>query len=369
MSIELTPTAADFKGSSGPAELHHHHRNFSKGEPVADYSQWESTLVRWGIPQQYAQQYAQKFVEHHVYDEATLAKLETSELKELNISPGHRAIIMENARRSRKGPATFHSVCGNLGIQVHGMYDELTSLKLWQGVVGEFSAAAIYVFILDAIIVSSGLLVQSANKQDDSLNVANLPGDRYLSISVGAGFAFAIAVYTFTPIGAGHVTPAISLAYLFTSAISPLRWALYICAQLVGSMIAVGFVKTLSYGNFDSAQGGIQIAQPGYGAGPSLGIEVLTTYILVMTALSFNDKRRARGSWEFGPLALGFVVLAVHLIALPINGASMNPARSFATSAVYHNWDNQWTYWLGPGLGATIAVLWYELFLREKTAF
>jgi len=240
-------------------------------------------------------------------------------------------------------------------------------LRLWQGVVGEFSAAAVYVFILDAIIVSSGLLVQQQNRQDDSLWVANLTGDRYLSISVGAGFAFAVAVYTFTPIGAGHVTPAISLAYLFTSAITPLRWALYLGAQLVGSMIAVGFVKTLSSDNFNAAQGGTQVAQPGYGAGSSLGIETLTTFILVLTALSFSDKRRARGSWEFGPLALGFVVLAVHLIALPINGASMNPARSFATSAVYHSWDNQWTYWLGPGLGAVIAVLWYELFIRDKS--
>jgi len=239
-------------------------------------------------------------------------------------------------------------------------------LRLWQGVVGEFSAAAIYVFILDAIIVSSGLLVQGGNRQDDSLWVANLTGDRYLSISVGAGFAFAVAVYTFSPIGAGHVTPAISLAYLFTSAITPLRWALYMCAQLLGSMIAVGFVKTLSYDSFNASQGGVQIAQPGYGAGSSLGIEVLTTFILVLTALSFSDKKRARGSWEFGPLALGFVVLAVHLIALPINGASMNPARSFATSAVYHSWDNQWTYWLGPGLGALVAVLWYELFIRDK---
>jgi len=277
---------------------------------------------------------------------------------------------MEAARReSSGGPASFHSVCGDLGLKVHGMFDELTSLSLWQGVIAEFSASAIYVFILNAIIVSSGLLVQKqgSNSADDSLNVANLPGDRYLSISVGAGFAFSIAVYAFSPIGAGHVTPAITLAYLFTSALTPLRWALYLAAQLVGAMIATGFVKTLSYDNFQDAQGGRQITQPGYGTGGSLGIEVLTTYILVLAALSFTDKRRSRGSAEFGPLALGFVVLCVHLIALPINGASMNPARSFASSALYHNWQDQWCYWLGPALGSIIAVLWYEFLLRDKS--
>jgi len=358
-SIELS----DFKGS-GPNELH------SKIE-VSDSKEWVRTLRGWlpGVDEGVLNSYAQKFVENHIYDVDTLAKIESGELKELKITTGHRAIILDAARRSaRKGPATFHSVCGDLGLEVHGMYDELTSLKLWQGVVGEFLSSAVFVFILNAIIVSSGLLVQKGNGADDSLYIANLPGDRYLSISVGAGFAFAVAVFTFTPIGAGHVTPAISLAYLFTSTITPLRWALYLAAQLVGAMIATGFVETLSPSHFDQAQGGRNIPQPGYGTGASLGIETLTTFILVLTALSFADKKRSRGSAEFGPVALGFVVLCVNLIALPINGSSMNPARSFASSALYHQWDDQWTYWLGPALGSSIAVLWYELFLRDKYA-
>jgi len=316
-------------------------------------------------------QYAQNLVDNHIDDTYTLSRIEPAELREIVRTTGHRALILEAARReSRRGPATFHSICGDLGIKFHGMFDELTSLSLWQGVIAEFSASAIFVFLLDAIIVSSGLLVQRTTNifGDDSLFITNLPGDRYLSISIGAGFAFSIAVYAFSPIGAGHVTPAISLAYLFTSAITPLRWILYLAAQLVGAMVAVGFVKTLSEDHFESAQGGRQITQPGYSTGSSLGIETLTTFILVLAALSFSDRRRSRGSAEFGPLALGFVVLCVHLIALPINGASMNPARSFATSALYHNWQDQWTYWLGPALGSVIAVLWYEFFLRDKSA-
>jgi MIP family channel proteins len=359
-SIELS----DFKGT-GPAELHHH----SKIE-ISDSKDWVKVLRTWlpGLDEGVYNSYAQKFVENHIYDVDTLAKIESSELKDLKITTGHRAIILDNARRNAKrSPATFHSVCGDLGWKVHGMYDELTSLKLWQGVVGEFLASGVFVFILNSIIVSSGLLVQKGSSADDSLFLTNLPGDRYLSISVGAGFAFAVAVYTFSPIGAGHVTPAITLAYLFTSAITPLRWALYLCAQLIGAMIATGFAETLSPAHFDQAQGGRNIPQPGYDAGSSLGIEVLTTLILVLTALSYTDRKRSRGSAEFGPAALGFVVLCVHLIALPINGASMNPARSFASSALYHAWDNQWTYWLGPALGSLIAVVWYELFLRDKS--
>jgi len=247
------------------------------------------------------------------------------------------------------------------------MWDELTSLRLWQGVVGEFLASGIFVFLLNATIVSSGLLTQTNITQDDSLNLAHLPGVRYLAIAIGAGFAFAIAVYTFTPIGAGHVTPAISFGYAVTQAITPLRFFLYLAAQLIGAMIATGFVESLSKRNFDSAQGAQNVPQPGYDSGASLGIEVLTTTILVLAALSWTDKKRGRGSASFGPLILGLVVLAVHLISLPINGSSMNPARSFASSALYHQWSQQWTYWLGPGLGALVAAFWYEIFIRDKT--
>jgi len=336
---------------------------------IAEPKDWSTILKGWlpGVDEATINSYAQKFVENHIHDVETLSQVESSELKDLKISTGHRTVILDRARReARGGPVAFNSVCGDLGLKLDGQWNELTSLPLWQGVVGEFLASGVYVFILNSIIVSSGILVQTGNGADDSLSIGNLTGDRYLSIAIGAGFAFAVAVYTFNPIGAGHVTPAISLAYLVTSAISPLKWALYLAAQLLGALIATGFVDSVNYDHFGQAQGGANVEQPGYNAGASLGIEVLTTTILVLTALSFRSKQRCKASAEFGPVALGFVVLTVHLIALPINGASMNPARSFASSAVFHQWVNQWTYWLGPALGALIAVFWHELFLRER---
>jgi len=297
----------------------------------------------------------------------TLAKLDSSELKDLKVSTGHRSIILANARNeARTGPSTFHSVCGDLGLKIHGMWDELTSLRLWQGVVGEFLAAGIYVFIVIMIIVSSGLLL-GKNGADDSLYVNNLPADRYLSIAIGAGFAFTVAVFTFNPIGAGHVSPAITFAYLITSAVTPLRWFLYLCAQLIGGLVGAGFAYSVNSVSFNEAQGGRNIPEPNYWNGGALAIEVLTTFILVLAALSFTDRRRSRGSGEWGPIVLGLVVLVVHLIALPIDGASMNPTRSFASSALYHSWDIQWVYWLGPALGSLAAALWYELFLRDKS--
>jgi aquaporin Z len=45
------------------------------------------------------------------------------------------------------------------------------------------------------------------------------------------------------------------------------------------------------------------------------------------------------------------------LIALPIDGASMNPARSFGPALVAGDLGNVWIYAVGPAIGALVAVL------------
>jgi hypothetical protein len=41
----------------------------------------------------------------------------------------------------------------------------------------------------------------------------------------------------------------------------------------------------------------------------------------------------------------------------PLSGASANPARSFGPEVVSRLWEGWWIYWLGPCLGAALAVL------------
>jgi len=52
-------------------------------------------------------------------------------------------------------------------------------------------------------------------------------------------------------------------------------------------------------------------------------------------------------------------------------GGSLNPARSFGPDVVLSKFDRaHWIYWIGPGLGAVIAVLLYRLIkiLEYETA-
>jgi len=290
----------------------------------------------------------------------------------MGVSLGHRATIHNKVHEllsGHKEQKSFQKYLGNFGLKWAGMGSEFCDSNLWKGAVAEFLGSAIFVFVVIAIIVDSGVL---PTKPGDELTFtsapllsANMPTMRYLSISIGAGLTFGFTSWVFSDVSGGHITPAITFVHLWSQAVTPLRWLVYLAAQVGGAIIGTGFINTVSFSYFDDAQGGRNLVQEGYGDGKTVGIEVLTTFILCTVALSISEKRAGQNKW-FGHFVLGFVFLVVHLISLPIDGTSMNPARSFASSAVSHQWDYQWTYWLGPALGAIIAAIFYEVLIREK---
>ena len=56
-------------------------------------------------------------------------------------------------------------------------------------------------------------------------------------------------------------------------------------------------------------------------------------------------------------LAVGATIALCGLIALPVEGASMNPARSLGPAIVAGELGNVWIYVVGPIVGALLAVL------------
>ena len=55
-------------------------------------------------------------------------------------------------------------------------------------------------------------------------------------------------------------------------------------------------------------------------------------------------------------LAVGATIALLGLIASPVSGASMNPARSLGPALIGGNMDTYWVYLVGPLCGAVIAL-------------
>ena len=56
-------------------------------------------------------------------------------------------------------------------------------------------------------------------------------------------------------------------------------------------------------------------------------------------------------------LAIGGMIFLIHLVGVPLTGASVNPARTFGPALISGYWTNHLMYWVGPIVGAVIAGL------------
>lgn len=67
----------------------------------------------------------------------------------------------------------------------------------------------------------------------------------------------------------------------------------------------------------------------------------------------FLRHRRLR---TFTPALFPFLHAAMVFLEAPLSGTSTNPARSLDPSLLSGVWRSWWIYWLGPLLGALMAV-------------
>nr|XP_045587367.1 aquaporin AQPAe.a-like isoform X2 [Procambarus clarkii] len=108
---------------------------------------------------------------------------------------------------------------------------------------------------------------------------------------------------------------------------------------------------------------GMTVVSSNVSVGQALGVELIITFILVLVVFGATDERRndLKGS---APLAIGLSITACHLMAVPVTGASMNPARTFGPAVVTGIWENHWVYWAGPILGGMLAAVIYSYVFR-----
>ena len=64
---------------------------------------------------------------------------------------------------------------------------------------------------------------------------------------------------------------------------------------------------------------------------------------------------------------LDFGVAIISLMAIPLTGASVNPARSLAPALVGNAWAGHWIYWVGPLVGAEAMGYAYKFLFQNNS--
>ena len=230
---------------------------------------------------------------------------------------------------------------------------ELTSPETLKATAAEFIATMFFVFIGVGSIASF---------------IGTAGGGGILMIAVAHGLAIGLLVAAIGPISGGHINPAVTFATIITNRITVTRGLMYIVAQMLGAVLGALLLK--AYLNDALLKqipgaGGHQIDRDFVSSTlAGMGIEAFLTGLLVWTV--FATAIDAKGNAIIAPLAIGFAYLVIHLVAIPLTGAGVNPARTFGPQVVFNRWHDWWVYYVGPLLGGGIAgLLYYFLYLWE----
>jgi len=189
-----------------------------------------------------------------------------------------------------------------------------------------------------------------------------LDGAAVLAISLAFGFALLVAAYTVGPVSGCHINPAVTIGLAAAKKIEARLVPVYVVGQLVGAAIGGLIILILADGvidGFDASPESFATnlwTGPFAGFGPMVLAEIVMTAILVFVVLSTTSKGFTASA---GGLTVGITLALIHLISIPVDNTSVNPARSFGM-AIFAGGDaleQLWAFIVFPVIGAIVGVL------------
>ena len=138
----------------------------------------------------------------------------------------------------------------------------------------------------------------------------------------------------------------------------------YVVSQCVGAIAGAGMLKAIfDLGNITDMTGGYGsngLAGVNGSSGAGILVEILLTFIFVMTILGVTSKKANHGS--FGGLIIGLTLTLVHIFGIGLTGTSVNPARSLGPALLAGGdaLSDLWVFIVGPFVGAVLAAFIYK---------
>jgi len=181
---------------------------------------------------------------------------------------------------------------------------------------------------------------------------------------VGVAFAFGFVLlalaYSIGPVSGCHVNPAVTLGVLLRRGITTREAGYYWVAQLLGAIVASALLKLLvsGFGGVTDESGGLGTNNWGdtITAGGTFVLEIVMTFLLVFVVLLVTSRAAAPG---FAGLAIGLVLTVIHVVGIPLDGTSVNPARSIGP-ALFNGGESLahvWMFIVAPLIGGALAAL------------
>jgi aquaporin Z len=197
-------------------------------------------------------------------------------------------------------------------------------------------------------------------------------GIGFVGVALAFGLTVLTMVYAIGHVSGAHFNPAVSIGLWAGGKFEAKDLLGYILAQIIGAISAAGVLYLIISGKsgFDevggfAANGYGELSPDGYNMMSALIAEFVLTAFFLLVILGSTSPKAPKG---FAGIAIGFALVLIHLISIPITNTSVNPARSlsqalFADGAYL---SQVWLFWVAPIAGAIVGgVIHKTLFSKD----
>jgi aquaporin Z len=145
----------------------------------------------------------------------------------------------------------------------------------------------------------------------------------------------------------------------------------YVIAQVVGAIAAAGVLYVIASGatSFDvhagfASNGYAEHSPGGYNLLACIVAEIVLTAFFLIVIMGATDGRAPKG---FAPIAIGLCLTLIHLVGIPVDNLSVNPARSTGPAIFAGGWALQqlWVFWVAPLIGGALGGGIYSMLFGE----
>lgn len=197
-----------------------------------------------------------------------------------------------------------------------------------------------------------------------------------LGVALAFGLTLVAGIYAWGPISGGHFNPAVTLGLAIAGRFFWRDVPGYVIVQILGGALATtllvligqfgpdGWLTAAQDGGFASNGFGA-LSPAGFGLGAAIIAETLLTAIFLFIILGVTHAQRGT---TFAGLSIGLTLTLIHLVSIPIDNTSVNPARSIA-AAIYGGGEalaQVWVFIVFPIAGAALAALVHRVLFEPK---
>ena len=186
-----------------------------------------------------------------------------------------------------------------------------------------------------------------------------------MGIAMGSTALF-IFYSPFTSPSGSQINPAVTLTFLRLDKMCRYDALFFSIFQILGGTIAVYMMQWLMGKMLINAPVHSAVTIPGkFGVGMALLTELIIAFITMTMVLFTSNNDRFK---KYTRIFAGCLVCTWVIVAGPISGFGMNPARSFASALPANIWTAFWIYLIAPFIGMLLAAEVY-LFVESKSKF